>query len=327
MDSVRANVNQVLHFETPARIPCAEWCMWWDQTLALWQEQGLPAGLDALALYDYFGLDKNIQFWLDHYSPQCPKPAHQARGLIADGADYEAVRPHILRADAVSSIAKDLQDAETMQQGGQAVAWYTVNGFFWFPRELFGIEEHLYAFYDHAALYHRICEDLLAWQISQIDELNRHLHCPFMTIAEDMSYNLGPMISRAMFDTFIAPYYKKLIPHIQRYGTKVFIDTDGNLTPMIPWLLDCGVDGVFPLERKAGVDIVGLRKQYPRLLMIGGFDKRCILGGKQAIAGEIAALRPAVESGGYIPAMDHQTPPGTTLENYRYYVSLLKTIV
>lgn len=327
MDSVSLNVSKVLNFEAPARIPCAEWCMWWDKTLSFWEEQGLPPGMDDFALYDYFGLDRNVQFWLDHYSEQCPKPAHQARGLIADEADYHAIRPHILREDAVSSITEKLRSAADMQRSGEAIAWYTVNGFFWFPRELFGVENHLYAFYDDAFLYHRICEDLLAWQMQRIDELNRYLKCEFMTIAEDMSYNQGPMISRAMFEEFIAPYYRKLIPHIQRYGTKVFIDTDGNLTQMIPWLLDCGVDGVFPLERNAGVDIAGLRKEFPKLLMIGGFDKRCVLQGKEAIAAEIEKLRPIVQLGGYIPGMDHQTPPGTALEDYQYYVSLLKTIL
>lgn len=327
MEQLNKQMRQALRFERPQRIPCVEWCMWWDQTIAGWEEQGLPKGLNDFALYDYFGLDRNVQFWLDHYSAACPKPAHQARGLITDEADYDAIRPNILREDAVTSIAGDLQNAAAMQANGDVIAWYTINGFFWFPRELFGVENHLYSFYDYVSLYHRICEDLLDWQMKRIDELNAQVSCEFMTIAEDMSYNLGPMLSRAMFDSFIAPYYKKLIPHIQKYGTKVFVDTDGNLTQMVPWLLDCGVDGVFPLERKAGVDLVSLRRDYPKLLMIGGFDKRCILEGKEAIAAEIEALRPVVESGGYVPGMDHQTPPGTTLENYRFYIERLKSIL
>lgn len=327
MDSVSLNVRNVLSFEPPTRMPCVEWCMWWDQTLALWEEQGMPSGMDDFALYDYFGLDKNVQFWLDHYSKECPKPTHQSRGLIDGEADYDMIRAHILREDAVSSITERLQNTADQQRNGEAVAWYTVNGFFWLPRELFGVENHLYSFYDHASLYHRICEDLLAWQMKRVDELNMHLNFEFMTIAEDMSYNLGPMISRTMFDTFIAPYYKKLIPHIQKYGTKVFVDTDGDVTKMIPWLLDCGVEGVFPLERKAGVDVVGLRKEYPELLMIGGFDKRCILQGKEAITAEIKYLRPVAQSGGFIPGMDHQTPPGTTLGNYKFFIDQFKTLL
>lgn len=326
MDNVSDNVKKVLSFEPAERIPVAEWCMWWDKTLEAWEAQGMPGGMDDFALYEYFGLDKNVQFWLDHYSPECPKPPHQSRGLIAGEADYRRIRPHILREDAVLSLPDELDSAAALQNSGEAVAWYTVNGFFWFPRELFGIEGHLYSFYDEAPLYHHICEDLLAWQLKRIDELNARMRFEFMTIAEDMSYNLGPMISRAAFMEFIAPYYKRLIPHIQKYGTKVFVDTDGNPSQMIPWLLDCGVDGIFPLERQAGVDVAELRRQFPGLLMMGGFDKMCMLRGKDAIEAEIERLRPVAARGGYIPAMDHQTPPGTALKDYRHYVALLRAV-
>lgn len=326
MDSVSSNVRKVLDFEIPKRMPVAEWCMWWDKTLEVWEAQGMPHGMDDFALYDYFALDKNVQFWLDHYSPECPKPLHQSRGLICGEEDYRRIRPNILQENVVSSLSVELNNALEMQQNGEAVAWYTVNGFFWFPRELFGIENHLYSFYDQASLYHRICEDLLEWQMRRIDELNAYMHFEFMTIAEDMSYNLGPMISQTAFSDFIAPYYKKLIPHIQKYGTKVFVDTDGDPLKMVPWLLECGVDGIFPLERQAGVDVAELRRQYPKLLMMGGFDKMCMFKGKKAIQAEIDRLRPVVEAGGYIPAMDHQTPPGTLLEDYRHYVALLRTM-
>ena len=41
-----------------------------------------------------------------------------------------------------------------------------------------------------------------------------------------MSYNNGPMISKALFDEFLAPFYKKVIPVIHEYGVPVFIDSD-----------------------------------------------------------------------------------------------------
>ena len=38
----------------------------------------------------------------------------------------------------------------------------------------------------------------------------------FMTIAEDMSYNHGPMISRQTFRDFLAPYYRALLPRLRK---------------------------------------------------------------------------------------------------------------
>ena len=49
-----------------------------------------------------------------------------------------------------------------------------------------------------------------------------------------------------------------------------------------------------------------------------------LLQGKEAIRREFERLLPVIENGKYLVSMDHQTPPGVTMENYRYYVELLK---
>ena len=46
--------------------------------------------------------------------------------------------------------------------------------------------------------------------------------------------------------------------------------------------------------------------------------------GIEAYRAELERLLPTIRKGKYLPAMDHQTPPGTPLENYRAYVALMK---
>jgi uroporphyrinogen-III decarboxylase len=46
--------------------------------------------------------------------------------------------------------------------------------------------------------------------------------------------------------------------------------------------------------------------------------------GEAAMRGEFERLLPVMRSGGYIPSVDHQTPPGVSLENYRIYIRLFK---
>jgi uroporphyrinogen-III decarboxylase len=46
--------------------------------------------------------------------------------------------------------------------------------------------------------------------------------------------------------------------------------------------------------------------------------------GEREMRAEFERLLPAMRSGGYIPSVDHQTPPGVSLANYRIYVKLLK---
>ncbi len=91
----------------------------------------------------------------------------------------------------------------------------------------------------------------------------------------------------------------------------------------MPWLLREGIQGVLPLERQAGVDGMALRGQFPRLRMVGHFDKMVMHRGEAAMRAEFERLRPVMSSGGFIPSVDHQTPPGVSLGQYRLYLQLL----
>jgi hypothetical protein len=149
----------------------------------------------------------------------------------------------------------------------------------------------------------------------------------FLTLAEDMSYNHGPMISRQIFEEFLAPYYRKLVAELNERNILLIVDTDGDVTQLAPWLQGVGVAGVLPLERQAGVDGARLREQFPTLRMIGHFDKLVMNQGEAAMRAEFERLAPLMKTGGFIPSVDHQTPPGVSLEQYRLYLRLLDEYV
>jgi hypothetical protein len=131
------------------------------------------------------------------------------------------------------------------------------------------------------------------------------------------------MISKKIFDEFVAPYYRRFVPLLQEHDIVPIVDTDGDVTLLAPWLQEVGVRGVLPLERQAGVDGLKLRRQYPDLLMIGHFDKMTQNKGEAAMRAEFERLVPIMKSGGFIPSVDHQTPPGVSIDEYRTYLRLL----
>jgi hypothetical protein len=142
-----------------------------------------------------------------------------------------------------------------------------LDGFFWFPRTLLGIAEHFVAFYDYPELMHRMNRDLTEHSLRALEELFPILKPDMVGFAEDMSYNHGSMLSYGMYKEFILPYYNKLIPYIKSQGIKVLVDSDGKVDELIPWLLEAGVEGIYPLERQAGVDVAALRKKHPSFIM------------------------------------------------------------
>ncbi len=63
----------------------------------------------------------------------------------------------------------------------------------------------------------------------------------FISFAEDLSYNHGPMISKDLFDEFLKPYYEQIIPFLHQKGVKVFIDSDGDIAPCLSWFQEVGI--------------------------------------------------------------------------------------
>jgi uroporphyrinogen-III decarboxylase len=165
---------------------------------------------------------------------------------------------------------------------------------------------------------------LLEYSLQLVDGFCAQVCVPeFMTIAEDMSYNHGPMLSRELFDEFLAPYYRPLVAELKRRGIRVLVDSDGDVEPLIPWLKEVGVEGILPLERMAGVDVGNIRANHPDWLMIGAYDKTVMKNGEQAMRAEFERLMPTVRGGGFIPSVDHQTPPDVSFELYHTYLELL----
>lgn len=314
----------VMNFQPVDRLPVWEWAMWWDKSIARWHNEGLPRELKHTQVFEvaqYFGLDPYQQFWFSTTDSTIEATQHHVAGIVSNMDDYLRLRPKLF-PDHSASIASMRAWAER-QRRGEAVVWATLEGFFWFPRTLMGFEKLMYAFSDQPELLHQINRDLLEFNFRLLDQFLPLCVPTFMTIAEDMSYNHGPMISQRTFEAFVAPYYRELVPRLQERGIPLFVDTDGDVTRLVPWLEAVGARGVLPLERQARVDGMKLREKFPRFLFIGHYDKMVMNQGDDAMRAEFERLQPLMQTGGFIPSVDHQTPPGVSLEQYRSFLRLL----
>jgi hypothetical protein len=320
--TVRERFQAVMGFQPFDRLPIVEWAMWWDRTIQRWGGEGLPAGItDRYDLYRHFGQDMWLQDWMPPRDGDCPAAPSHGAGIVADEAAYERIRKHLYHAPIDHERWRHWAG---MQRRGEAVLWFTMDGFFWFPRTLLGIERHLYAFYDQPQLMHRMNEELADWMVRRIDELCTICTPDFMTFAEDMSYNHGPMLSKALFDAFLLPYYRKVVPRLKERGILAIIDSDGDVTAAAPWFEAAGLDGILPLERQAGVDVGLLRRRHPRMRFIGCFDKMTMHRGEAPMRAEFERLLPVARAGGLVVSVDHQTPPGVSYEDYKLYLRLFE---
>jgi uroporphyrinogen-III decarboxylase len=180
------------------------------------------------------------------------------------------------------------------------------------------------AYYDQPELIHRINQDLLDFNLGLLEKIGKTCFPTFTTIAEDMSYNHGPMVSRRICEEFMTPYYLRLLERVKEMNAVTIVDTDGDCTKLVPWLQSVGVEGVLPLERQAKVDGKVLRELYPTLGMVGHYNKLVMHLGEAAMREEFERLVPLMRKGGFLPSVDHQTPPAVSIEQYRLYLRLLE---
>jgi len=312
----------LMDFQEVDRLPRWEWAMWWDKTIDRWHGEGLPKDLtDIFAIHEYFGLDPYKQYWFSTTDPTIEAVQHHVEGVVHNMDDYLKLKPN-LYPDHSRAIA-DMKQWFARQVEGEAVVWITLEGYFWFPRTLMGFTDLMLAYYDQPELLHQINQDLLDFNLGLLEQIDALGQPTFMTVAEDMSYNNGPMIARNIMDDFMSPYYDKMLTRAKEMGMLTIVDTDGDVTLLVPWLLENGIEGVLPLERQAGVDGLALREEFPKLTMVGHYNKMVMTEGEEAMRGEFERLVPLMKSGGFIPSVDHQTPPGVPLENYRIFLKLL----
>ncbi len=321
--TTRERFHAIVQFQPFDRLPILEWASWWDKTIERWHGEGLTPDLTGrYDIHRHFDQDVYLQDWVEIRKPECPQPATHGAGILQTMEEYEAIRHCLYPCPAID---RDRWSRWAEQQArGEVVLWFTVEGFFWFARELMGIERHLYGFYDRPELIHRINADLTEWMLRVIDEICVVCAPDFMTFGEDMSYNHGPMLSKKLFDEFMKPYYLKVIPRLKELGIIPLIDSDGDIHIPAFWFEEVGIEGILPLERQSGVDIARLRREHPDMKFIGHFDKMTMNKGESAMRAEFERLLPTAAQGGFLISCDHQTPPGVSYKEYQLYLSLFR---
>jgi hypothetical protein len=57
--------------------------------------------------------------------------------------------------------------------------------------------------------------------------------------------------------------------------------------------------------------------------MVGHYNKLVMHRGETAMRDEFQRLVPLMKTGGFLPSVDHQTPPEVSLDDYRLFLRLL----
>jgi len=358
----RERFLKLMHFEPVDRIPYWDFGFW-DETPLRWKEEGLPEDLDLSypSLVEFFGMDRNWEAGGEVGVNLGMIPSFEPV-VLEDLGDVEVIIDHTgvkqKRNKMGSSIPQFLEfpvknrkdfnemikrynpdDPRRYPQNWEELKGKWKNrdyplgiffgGFFGWIRDWMGLENTVMTFYDDPSLISDMMDFIVDFVKRTIHRALHEVAIDFAHGWEDMAYNKGPLISPKLFKEFMLPRYKEITNFLREHGIDIIIvDSDGNIEELIPLWLEGGVNCMFPME--IGIwktDLIALRKKYGKnLLMIGGIDKHALIEGKSSIKEEVYSKLPLIQEGGYIPTPDHRVPPDVPLDNYLYYLTLIKYV-
>jgi uroporphyrinogen decarboxylase len=199
-------------------------------------------------------------------------------------------------------------------------------GLYWTARDWCGFEGLSLMFHEQPRLVHEMME-FWTWFLMEIAaEPLANIRVDHLILSEDMAYKHAAMISPQHLRVFMLPHYRKLHQYFAEMGvTSVGMDSDGYNGQILEVIYPEGITAICPLEIAAGNDPEIFLQQYPGLYLEGGIDKRELRFTKQRVRAEVVKrYRVARKYGGYIPTVDHGTPPDVPLRNFLYMVELLR---
>lgn len=144
-------------------------------------------------------------------------------------------------------------------------------------------------------------------------------------VAEDMGSQEGLLFSPTQIRRFLLPGMKRMIDLVHQAGGYVFHHSDGAVRPILPTMIEAGIDVLNPVQwRCRGMEREGLKRDFgSRLIFHGGVDNQYTLARgtvdevRQEVADNIAILG---AGGGYILAPCHNiqavSPPGNIVAMY-----------
>lgn len=140
---------------------------------------------------------------------------------------------------------------------------------------------------------------------------------------EDMGYKGSPFMSPAMYKELIFPGHKRTFDHAHANNLPVIVHSCGFVEPLLPSLVEAGIDMLQVIEVKAGMDLMRIHKNFgEKISLMGGIDVRCLYTNDFAIIDkELESKIPFVKQGfGYALHSDHSIPCTVNYETYLHFI-------
>lgn len=142
----------------------------------------------------------------------------------------------------------------------------------------------------------------------------------------DVAYRENMFFSPDYWRTYYKPAVARMIDLCHAHGLPVIYHGCGNVKAILPDYIEMGLDAYNPLEAKAGLHVVELRREYGhRLAFCGNGDiPLWESGDREGIRRDVLTKLNAAKGGGLIFQSDHSVSSSVAGSTYDYIVKLVR---
>ncbi len=322
----------------------------WAGTLRRWRAEGMPEGVDWR---DYFDVDKVESVGVDitpRYEETVLEDTERYRIVTTkwgvtlknfktldstpEFLDYKVTTPEAwAEAKARMTLDDDRIPWKTLKDNySRWVAegrWLEAG--FWFGFDvthswMAGTETVLVAMYEEPEWVIDMFNTYLDRCIALFERvLDAGYRFDAIYWPDDMGYKGTTFFSNEMYRALLKPVHKRAVDWAHSRGMYAHLHSCGDVMTRVDDLMDIGIDCLNPLEVKAGMDPLALKRKYGDRLVLHGGVNAVLWDQRDAIVSEIERVVPLLKrNGGYIFSSDHSIPNSVSLENMAAIVRAVK---
>ena len=314
----------------------------WRGTLRRWYNEGLPEGV---AWEDHFGFDRLIHVGTNNspmYERRIIEKTDRYRIETTPWGSTQKVfneldsTPEVLDFYYSSSERWEEAKAAMLREDDSRINWkhlkenypkWKAEGRFtqlvlWFGFDvahtrLTGTENMLIGMYEEPEWVTDIFDTYLTTSLNLAQKiLDAGYEFDGIMWYDDMGYKGSPFFSPALYRELLKPYHKKAIDWAHERGMVTEMHSCGYIEPLIPDLVEIGLEMLNPLEVKAGMDPDRLKRLYGDKLAFHGGINAQIWDNIELVKAEMERIIPIMkEGGGYVFASDHSIPNSVSYRN------------
>ncbi|HPU26359.1 MAG TPA: uroporphyrinogen decarboxylase family protein [Phycisphaerae bacterium] len=352
-DRGRQCILDALARRPSSRLPMLD-LSFWPETLERWHGEGFPRGADPV---DYFGLDRvacindlfdpsfglpervleeteEYRITVDRYGKTVKTPLNSYNPPVMlepafrTPEEWARLKPALTPGtDKFNNPAAEADYAAARAAGLCTII--TPAEPMWFVIHLtLGFEDGLMAL---------ACEpDMVADMIATYSDyllgmleltLQRGYEFDALWFWSDLCYRNGMLFSPDDARRLVLPHWKRFGQFAHDHGMRFMFHCDGDVSRLIPLLIEAGCDAIHPLEARAGNDVREYKRLYGRdICFLGNIDADVIAtNDRDRIEREVAEKIPvAARDSGYIYHIDHSVPPTVSFDSYRYLLDRVR---